>query len=326
MATDTEVHDEYFYGNSTDPDWVLYALWLHISQVGAVGNAVIRIVNDGVDDAIMTGGVLGATPSAATDFKTDDFVCIEPVEEYPGGGRWQCLLVRKVSSIDYILAPDGGWDSVAYGAPASGNNYGFGSGVNPDPVITTPSVPVMGNFTSTYGSLRMTSCNRDTYNGGADFYTYFRFLEKQAGIDPLLDGFRVGGYAPSDVTNDTKPVCALAGIAAMNSGSAGHYWSTYLVGDSDNDNRSPLEYAHTTQLASAGYCQVQGDGMMLYGADRSNQIVSAAPVLVSLDDSKFLGLFGVYDMRMIDGALPDGLADYPQGYFVSSQFLFRWAP
>jgi hypothetical protein len=325
MALDTEVHTKYF-PDSSDLDWVLYALWLHISQVGAVGNAVIRIVNDGVDDAIMTGGVLGATPSAATDFQTDDFVCIEPVEEYPGGGRWQCLFYRGGSYVYYILAPDGGWDSVAYGAPASGNNYGFGSGVNPDPVITTNLHPeaLSGTVPST-GSVRLSSCNRDVYNG-SDFYTYFRFLCVDYGRDPELLGFRIGGYIPSDPTSDTKPICGLARIAQADDSS--DHWG-YDTPGTANQNRAPLEYAHTSQMNGVGYCALRRDGLnfLSEGTTRSGQIYTQSPFLVSPDDASFLGVFGIYDMRVIDGSLPDGSIDaFPAGYFSSDHMLFRWAP
>ena len=324
MATDTEVHEEFFV-DTADEDWFLWALWKH--AIDTTGNGVIRIVTDGTA-AIMTGGVLGVTPTAVSDFITGDFIVVEPVEEYPGTGRWQVAIARGSSNtMYYVLAPDGGWSS---GDTSIANHYGFGDGATGNVITSqTASGGVIWNSTTiaATSSIRISSSNRVTYNAG-DFYTFLRIHQKVVGASTDDDGtLRVGGYIPFDPVSDTKPICTLARAANMGTNAA--FWGTTSTTETSNVNRTPLEYGHTSQMAAgAGRCRLIGTSFINAHVDRSNQMMGQSPVLVAMDDNKAVGVFGVLDMRVIS---PNDFAEFgtdafPQGYYNHEDLLLRYAP
>lgn len=316
-----ELHEEIFYAG-TNVGEVPLATYDHTKP--AASNGQLRIVNDGSDDAIVLSGALGSTPSSASDFTIDDFIVVEPVEQYPGTGRWQVAIIRtNTNEISYLLAPDGGWSGTDV---TPGNNYGFGSNVHTD------VLPFINAALPSSGSLRLSSCNLDTYDSGTKRYTYFRIFSKPSGVTAADEALRVGGFIPTNITAETKPIVALSGQPTLYQTSSGR-WSitTGIENPSSNACRTPYDFPARVRAmhggdASAATCAIRGPNYNGYPTDRSNQAIALTVRLVTGFDLHTIGTFGPNDMKSFATDIADYDDDGVPNYFNHQGLLFRWKP
>ena len=57
------------------------------------------------------------TPTSGTNFPNGSYMVITPATDYPGGGRWQCLIKRDSNKVKHELSYSGGWNMT----PVSGS-------------------------------------------------------------------------------------------------------------------------------------------------------------------------------------------------------------
>ena len=318
-----EFHEEVFYSGTLVGE-VPQVLYDHTKA--AASNGQMQIVNDGLEDAVYVGSAFGTVPTLGSEWLNNDFIVVEPIEAYPGGGGWQIAIIKTgASTVGAILAPDGGWSSVDV---TPGNNYGFGDGL-PGSTIITDILPFIGGTLPSLGSLRISSCNLDTYDSGTKRYTYLRIFSKPAGAADSDEALRVGGFIPTNFTAETKPVCINLGQPELIT-SAG-WWGGTAAAPASNDSRTPYDFPPRTRQmggpdAMAALCYVDGLKMTGYSTDRSNQAIALTLRLVGTSDGKVIGSYGAFDMKTFATDIADYEDDGGPNYFSHEGFLFRFKP
>tara|TARA_R110000824_G_scaffold234072_17_gene422597 strand:- start:3114 stop:4079 length:966 start_codon:yes stop_codon:yes gene_type:complete len=304
------------------PTWqkFLQQLW---NFVNSTQSGMIQFVTEGGNIAVKTdGGFWNGSDNLASGFGSDnDYIVIEPVNEYPGGGKWQC----KFKALDHDddetddctveVSWLGGYDTSADDFPGANQTSG---------ALTYPvGYPKMASGDTWYFSCS----NSDSYtnNGGIQTYTYFRVLifDSNGSENTRFSGTYVGGYIPIEVNDDTKPVCLFTRIMiGIDNSSA---WA-------DNDSThtlAPGDYAHSTSGGNVS-CTIPvsvNEYNFNFAISRSgNWVNGPMPVLDNANDTT-LGVFGKYTLLRGTGnsyQRSDGASDSNNLYKVAGDTMFRW--
>ncbi len=284
-------------------------------------SAVMRFVSDVAQSSQRStdtggAGAYNTGTIAYTDWGTNSFMVVEPVNTYPGGGRWQAKILRASTTVINIQVDfSGSWNNRTFSTLActsSATQWNKGS------------APAAGDL------MLITAANSDSYNGASMTYSYLRVLPHQtvaAEGSKFADGFYVGGYIPCLPNSDTRPACMLARIPKMGA-DLNNQWGALL---NTCLSRTPVEYAHTTlDLTTAGKCQVQGFTNLfnqMYtvepGTCESGSYVDTPMYLVR--GSNILGAFDTYTMRCGANGRADGSVDSSGKWTVVNDIMMRTA-
>ena len=297
-----------------------------------------------------SGGVNGVDPTTATFNEGRDYMTIEPVNEYPGGGKWQIQLIQNgplsgtfYSSPNYHMHVSasfvGGFDIANVSVT---NPSGFDETSNQflasNTFLTTDSPNIAENV------FYFSAGNLDTYSSstGIQTYTYLRLLVNKANDN--WKGFYIGGYIPTAPDLNTKPVVFLAGLAEDGTEQK---WITNTTSDfasqpnRNNINRVPADNAHSA-LAGTSKATLSGlfgstgglssdDARGPQGFDREGQWVNWPFFVNDISAGVTLGTFGKYTMLMAGADRTVLSADSNGEYLVtggptSGYIVNRWNP
>ena len=194
------------YGPGGIPNWgdFVYSIWdfVHNQQTG-----ILQFVDDGGTKSVYLGAAFwdGVTALTAASFTDGSYVVVEPVNAYPGTGKWQVkLLASDVSTYTATTAKmsvkmsfSGGWNSTT--------NTDFAS----VSTAVTAALQVVQTSMGTGDSFYFSCSNLDTYtnSAGSQTYTYARFLvfDSSESENEKFVGVYAGGYIPAELDNDDKP-------------------------------------------------------------------------------------------------------------------------
>ena len=319
-----EKHKTYSYDGTGGQ--VLYSIYDFIVNQQS---GVLRIVTDsGGTKGIKHGGDFwdGSATLGNNSFDSDnDYVVFEPVNEYPGGGRWQCrVIATDVSStsnayLKAMVSFGGGWHS------SSAEDFGS--------VLKSSDDSITLDNMNSADTLYISCSNSDTYTptgGSEQSYTYFRLLNLDANLHAsasesshkrLFQGVYCGGYIPADA-NDTKPCVMLRGVAYNHN--TAEYWGDYDHASSVVP--AALDHNLGAGLNSAHIPQQLGYSVSHCATNRSGQWVSGPLYISDYDAQITLGHFGQYTMYSghVDNTrlAADNAAEYIHGYGI----MLRWKP
>ena len=310
--------------NMTTADWGQY-LQLLFTFVNSTQSGIVRFAqssHDGSTYAVKVGGSFwnGSATVSESDWQDNDYMVIEPVNEYPGGGRWQVKIKSSDVSDDETnectveVAWSGGYDT-------SAENFGSN--------VTTGELDDIhySKFT-TSDSFYFSCSNSDSYvnNSGTQTYTYIRALMKDdsASDGGKFMGWYVGGYIPVEPNSDTKPVALLTKIARA--GSSTNYWGS-TSSSSGTGGRLPGAFDHGSgagsNLSGISNTSDQYNG---YPASRSGKWVNGPSVMMDHEDDVTVGVFGIYTHMNGDLDRTDGATDSTAKYLVANDLMIRWDP
>ena len=264
-------------------------------------SSVLRIAYDGETKLVYDGSVYG-TPTDYTFFEHENaFIIVEPVVGYQGGAdRWQYLLSLH-----------------------NGRLYSVGSFTNTFDATTKLFSPDLSTDwqeinNDDNGFIQMWIMISDTE------YPYLKFIvEQYTHSQYYYMGEYVGGYTPFS-SNDEKPVCFLNNYASAAPGDKG--WGVYTK-DSNNHNRVPLEYAHTTRMADTGYANVEmisamRDSYHVY--QTYDGVIVAVPLYILKTQDNILGVFSPLNMVGSCEAIPDKTVDVDHSILHLAGLAHRW--
>tara|TARA_R110000824_G_scaffold67377_7_gene174533 strand:+ start:1490 stop:2452 length:963 start_codon:yes stop_codon:yes gene_type:complete len=300
--------------------YYLQQLWNFVQNTQS---GIVQFVTEGGNVAIKSGGAFHAADTdLSSGFGSDgDYIVIEPVNAYPGGGKWQCKFVAVDVSDDETnectveVSWLGGYDTSADDFPAANQTSGA--------LTYAVGYSKMASGDSWYFSCS----NSDTYanNAGTQTYTYFRVLlfDSGASENTKFQGTYVGGYIPTEVNDDTKPVCLFTRI--MTGTDNGTAWS-----DSDGTHcLAPGDYIHSINGGniSCTITQAGGETYSWFSLSRSGRWVNGPCAVLDHSNDTTLGVFGEYTLLKGTGnsyQRPDGGMDGTSKYKVAAELLFRW--
>ncbi len=309
--------------NMTTNDWGQYLQFL-FTFVNSTQSGIVRFAqssHDGSTYAVKVGGSFwnGSATVSESDWQDNDYMVIEPVNAYPGGGRWQVKIKSSDVSDDEVnegtaeVSWSGGYDT-------SAENFGSN--------VTTGELDDLhyAKFT-TSESFYFSCSNSDSYvnNSGAQTYTYMRVLMKDdsASDDSKFMGWYVGGYIPVEPNSDTKPVCLLSRIARASS-------STYYWGNTSSTGggvRIPGAFDHGSGAGTnVGGISSLSDQYNGYAVSRSGKWVNSPSIIQDLEDNVALGVFGIYTHINGDLDRTSGATDSTAKYLVTNDLMIRWDP
>ena len=319
-AGKAEAHKEYSFSGDLYSVQVLDHLWDFVTNEQS---GVLRFATDSGTTAVHDGTdfVSSGTPT----FGDDGFIVIEPVDPYPGGGRWQIKIWvtdadhGSMSKLKTLVSWSGGWtvaedhfDSV----DAKSTEY-YASDYN----LTLAAEDAL-----------LISCsNADTYTGSdgetQENYTYLRLLvddSNEADTYENYTGFYVGGYIPVDA-NDTKPVCLFRGDA--DPVDSGVRWGT----NANHNGSCPGELDHSSTTNIAGF-RPKSTANFAAPNSRSGNAVNSDVVIVDHTDKVTLGSWGYFTALLGDSL--ETASDRSFGsawgshseYINTSGFCIRWKP
>ena len=292
--------------------------FIHTTQSG-----ILQFVQEGGNYAVKSGGSFwNGSADVSSGFGSDgDYIVFEPVNEYPGGGKWQCKFVAVDASDDETgectveISWLGCYDTSEDDFPAANQTSG---------ALTY----AVGYYKMTTSDSWYFSCsNSDTYvsNAGTQTYTYFRVLlfDSSASENTKFQGTYVGGYIPVEPNDDTKPVCIFTRI--MSGQNSATYWA-----DTDGTHcLAPGDYEHTTEGGniSCNISQANLESYAWYSISRSGRWVNGPCAVLDASNLTTLGVFGEYTLLKGTGngyQRADGAADSTADYKVAAELLFRW--
>lgn len=317
---------EYHHGVNIHKDfrWKDYmrSLWDFVDNQQS-GDKVLRFVTG---NSAKSGGSM-VDPSSAdlsAGFTTNnDYLIIEPVNAYPGGGRWQLKVLMKntsgYSATEFTVTISwlGGWvdDSDHFDGAHS-------FVIDGDRTIQNENMN-----TNASESRWMFSCsNSDQYtnSAGIQSYTYLRSTTYEAQDDRSYrnSGFYCGGYIPAEPDRDTKPICFL-------SKRVGTYNNNDYMGEvaSNLHQATPGDYAHTAPGGNSTLFlgpPEQTHGHDQYGMNRSGGWVMIPLFLYNYTEKICMGSFGRYTWMKANRDVPDGSKDAAQEYFMARGVAMRW--
>ena len=286
-------------------------------------SGVLQWATDSGTSAVHDGGSYWT--SGTPTFTDGSFVVIEPVDAYPGGGRWQCRIeagdvsASASGTLDTIVSWSGGWTTA---------EAAFESQItSTKDEVCDPSMPF-----ATADTLYLSCSNADSYLAAdgetVNYYSYFRLLNYDAsegtGDDDAFSGMYVGGYIPADA-NDTKPVVLFRGDALHVN--YGKRW-----GDSDVENGScPGELDHSATTNAAAF-RPNAAGSLQAPVTRSGTECNGPVHIVDFTDKVTLGAWGKFTCLFGDSR--EGGSDRVFGaawgshteYIQASYFCFRFNP
>lgn len=284
-------------------------------------SGILRWATDSGTTAVYDGSAFWT--SGTPTFGDGSYVVIEPVAEYPGGGRWQLYITSADVSSGNDAHPD---CRVAWSGGWSTSNADLSS----SECSTLDEMFFSGDLT-TDDTLYLSCANADSYLAAdgetANYYSYFRLLRhdysQSASTYKKMDGVYAGGYIPVD-TADTKPVVMLRGYSTPRdmSGTWGDGAST--------TGACPGEYNHSdTNTASVEPGLQTG----MHGPEtRGGAEVNAPLYIRDVTDAVALGSFGQY--TMLAGDSHEGGTDRTalsawgshSEYINGIHITFRWKP
>ena len=310
-----EAHE---YINVTTATWQFFLrrLWNFVKNTQS---GIVQFATDGIYYGIKSGGVIQTTDAGhQSGFGTNgDYIVIEPVNAYPGGGKWQAMFkataatsaaaTQATVSVSWI----GGWTQAS-----------DGFGTNP----TTGDITnwIHSGITMTIQDAWYFSCaNTDTYSNssGSQTYTYIRslFFKNSNADGQKFAGAYAGGYIPVEANNDSKP-CAL--FYGRNTGTnvIGSWSATGGTG-----GKTSSTYAHLSGSTSVNACiNSVSDVYSGYGTTRSGNWCHNPTMILELSGSRVMGSFGPYTQMMGRDGRKDLTCDKNREYLVSSDQVFRW--
>lgn len=309
-----ETHE---YVNVTTATWqyFLRRLWNFVKNTQS---GIVKFATDGIYYGIKSGGVIQTTDAGLqAGFGTaNDYIVIEPVNAYPGGGKWQIMFKQgtfnsAAATQGYVnVSWLGGWTQAADGFGTVNMNTGdinnwIHSGIN----MTTSD------------AWYLSCANSDSYmnSSGSQSYTYMRALfYKNSNADgQKFAGAYAGGYIPVEANNDTKPCVLLYG---RNSGTnAG--WSLTAGGG----GKISATYAHLSGSTTGNACiNNVSDVYTGYGMTRSGNWAHTPTIILDLAATRVMGSFGNYTQMVGQDNRQDSTCDTNKEYLVSSDQVFRW--
>ena len=258
------------------------------------GQTVMEIVSQGGVPAIWNNSADVAIFANAAACVSGSYIVIGPTTAN-GGVKWQykIVLVSTTGALTGQLAPDGGWTNASqFGAATVTNATQINDGSNP---TTAPLVYI--------------GCNTQSYNSGANTFSYFWTMIKDAGA---ADQFAyVGGYVPAYPASDTKPVCLLARDPVL---TAGNNSVSTILTTSNNLNRAATEYAHSTTWNTNGYASMRpydgataAPGANIVNRDLAGNYLSQYLYLYTVSPAGMLG-----DFAAIMTTAQNGIANFQQ--------------
>ena len=298
--------------------YFLQQLWNFVKNTQS---GIVRFATDGSYYGIKSGGVIQTTDSGfSTGFGTNgDYIVIEPVNAYPGGGRWQITFrsdtFNSTSSAQGTVIASwlGGWTQA-----------GDGFGTN---VTSTISNWHHQTVTMTTSDVWYFSCsNSDTYSNanGSQSYTYIRCLLNRnlSSENTKFAGVYMGGYVPTEPDYDTKPCVLFYNINSGNAGTGGYWCSS-----SGNAGKMPGNYAHNTFGGSIpALINTVSNANTGYGVSRSGNWVGTPVLILDYNNSKTLGAWGRYTQMTGQLSRTDATADAAAEYLVVADQVIRWKP
>ena len=312
----------------SSPNWQKFLQplfnFVHSTQSGILRFA--QSTHDGSTYAVKTGTGYwnGSDDLSSSGFGTDgNYIVIEPVNEYPGGGRWQAKFVGVDVSDDEVneLTVEVSWSG---GYSTDGDDFAAAN-------LTTGALTyAAGYYKPVAGDSWYFSCsNNDTYtnSAGTQTYTYFRILLYNAGSseNSKFEGTYVGGYIPTEPDDDTKPVCIFTRIMAGQNSAA--YWS-----DTDGTHcLAPANYTHASINGNVTVCipEANNEKYFWHSLSRNGRWVNGPCSVLDTSNSTTLGVFGENTLLRGTGnsyQRADGAADSTGKYKVAADLLFRWNP
>lgn len=290
-------------------------------------SGVLRVASDsGGTKGVKYGGVFwngSDTLTAASFSANNDYIVIEPVNEYPGGGRWQCRIIASdhdsgsASATKAMVSFGGGWHS--------SSDEDFGS------VNKSDDSQIFVDTLNSADTLYISCSNDDAYTptgGSEQTYTYFRCLNFDQSNDAsasestyrkTFQGLYVGGYLPAD-DNDTKPICILRGIAYQSN--VTNYWGD--VGHTNCVVPAAFDHNVTDGINSCHLPTQIGGTVASYAVNRSGQWCNEAQFLNDSDANVVLGHFGSSTMMRGATSRTRGSADSSSELINGHGLIFRW--
>jgi hypothetical protein len=261
-----------------------------------------------------------STTDLSAGFGTSgDYLLIEPVNEYPGSGRWQIKFSTNNpgSSSDlssYVEASWlGGWDT---GTESFGSN------------VTTGAKNAWTYAPFTTSDTWYFSCSdSDTYanSSGNQTYSYIRvlFYDSSQADNDHFRGVYCGGYIPTEPDSDTKPVVFLARQVKQQDTS--NAWGTRT---DLNTGQLPGNYAHDVAGGSVTACvnSLHNDNYSGYRLSRSGNWVNPPTLVSDTANERDLGVFGRYTMLGGNYDRTDGASDSNAEYIIAGNTTLRWKP
>ena len=325
-----EKHVKYALGTTTriaDMMWCIYQFVL------TSGQTAVRFADNNVLHAVYNGTAY-ATPTSSTDFPTGSFIVLESSATMPSGHRWQVKFSRT-TAVYSTLSTVGGWDYLTNAFTSSGGSTP--PGITP-PVTDTLIWSATG--TGTTAQLLISSSDLDTYGASAISYSYISvhewFSTTSEGVQ-FLNSSYVGGYVPTNMTNNTNPVCILARVPSLENIGGAPNFGANSVSLSECRIAPDYNFATTTlnQVASYAFItSVSADnggvpGSSNYAKDLlggGGQWVNFPVYVVSGPGAAVLGYFGKYTMFGGYSGRVDATPDTANEYVVINDLVFRWKP
>lgn len=300
------------YSVTTSAD-VLYQIYNFIANSG---QNCLQIVQDtGVPALYKQGTGYVASWASSADSPSGSYLVVEPVTAYPGGGKWQAYITLSTNTLRIQVSMNGQWSNGGAGPGA------FGGSAKKTPLTDWNDTAAPGGGAMLY----VGASNTETYNGGANVYTYlYAALNEPGGVADLDQMFYTGGYIPFDAAADTKPFVFLSRTPDLESNTASFGKNT---SDANCLNRTQVEYAQTTDLAAAGYCRVGllgGTPAALSNCRDYNSKYPGLPLYVFTQTNFCLGYFGSATMLAIDTAKVNLDTNSTPSYIVFNDVLFKF--
>jgi len=315
-----EKHQQVTVGTTTW-QFFLQKVWEFVENTQAAAN-VLRFAEEGGNIAVKSGGSFwDGDADLSSGFASDnDYMVVEPVNEYPGGGRWQ----MKIKSTDVSTNSYGNCSvEVSWLGGYDTSEDDFGSNLT----TGTSRRPFYSSLDSTADSLYFSCSNTDSYinSSGTQTYTYFRILrwDNGAADDIRFDGTYVGGYIPNEPDDDDKPIVVYHRVMRG-------YWSGDYWGDSDSLDTGilPGNYEHTVcgGNVSSFINSMDNAAHTGYSLTRSGNW-SNGPVLINdYANTRTLGAWGKYTALKGDILRNSGATDAANEYLIGNDMVVRWKP
>ena len=251
----------------------------------------------------------------------NDYIIVEPVNEYPGGDRWQVKFQATDVSDDEVAEckAEVSWLG---GFTKANDDAGDPFGSNQ----TTPSQQWNYAKPTTADTWYFSCANTDTYQNtaGTQTYTYMRVLlyDNSAADDLKFGGSYCGGYIPNEPDNDTKPVVAF--FKALRGYNSVHYWGDV---DGTATGLAPGNYAHDTGGGNiSAFINSVSDNYTGFGSTRSGNWSNGPTIICDNNNNTTLGAFGKYTQMDGDLDRSSGATDSDAEYKVAGDQVIRWNP
>jgi len=309
--------------NST-ATWQFFLQQLYTFVSGTQSGIVRFASGSGGYVGIKSGGTVQGTDHAlASGFGSDnDYIIVEPVNEYPGGDRWQ-MKFQGIDVSDDETSECSVEVSWLGGFSKANDDAGDPFGSNQ----TTGAKTIWASQKATTADTWYFSCaNSDTYqnSAGTQTYTYMRVLLYDAGAseNAKFNGTYCGGYIPNEPDNDTKPVVWFAKL--IKGANSTNNWGDI---DGTNTGLAPGNYAHDTGGGNiSAYINTVSDTYTGYGNTRSGNWSNGPTLIIDNNNNTTLGAFGKFTQMVGDLDRNDGATDSNADYKVAADQVIRWNP